>query len=69
MGVTGHQIGKLLLKDLGKKVLCTVLAIFLYVCDYFKEVNGNNNIKKEEVKGIEERVEDVKEDMEEIDKV
>lgn len=38
------------------------------VCDYFKEINGSNNIKKEEVKDMEERMGDVKGGMEERDK-
>lgn len=63
-----HLIGKLLLKDMGEKVICTVLAnfcMFVVILKILMEII----IIIEEVKGIEERMGDVKEDIEEIDKV
>lgn len=65
-----HLIGKLLLKDMGEKVICTVLAnfcMFVVILKILMEIIIIIII--EEVKGIEERMGDVKEDIEEIDKV
>lgn len=64
-----HLIGKLLLKDMGEKVICTVLANFCMFVVILKILMEIIIIIIEEVKGIEERMGDVKEDIEEIDKV
>lgn len=64
-----HLIGKLLLKDMGEKVICTVLANFCMFVVILKILMEIIIIIIEEVKGIEERMGGVKEDIEEIDKV